>query len=123
MAYIDHTAEEAVIQHVQRCPACTRQAEELATFQAILTAKLHRVSCPRPDQLIAYHQRELQGSEKLIVAQHLRQCPHCARQRGAPSLAVYPRKGKGLVRGEESGQLLDFGVLRVRFFSSRPTQK
>ncbi len=93
MAYIDHTAEEAAIQHVQRCPACTRQAEELATFQAILTAKLHRVSCPRPDQLIAYHQRELQGSEKLIVAQHLRQCPHCARELAA--LARDERIGLG----------------------------
>lgn len=93
MAYIDHTAEEAVIQHIQRCPACTRQAEELATFQAILTAKLHRVSCPKPDQLIAYHQRELQGSEKLIVAQHLRQCPHCARELAA--LARDERIGLG----------------------------
>lgn len=79
MTYVDGTADEIVIQHVRHCPACTRQAEELAAFQAVLTAKLYRFSCPAPDQLIAYQQSELEGNEKLSVVQHLRQCPHCAR--------------------------------------------
>jgi anti-sigma factor RsiW len=37
--------------------------------------------------LIAYRHGELRGSEQLVVAQHLRQCPHCARE-----LAVLTRE-------------------------------
>ena len=93
MAYVDGTADEAVVQHIRRCPACARQAEALATLQATLTAKLYRFSCPTPDQLIAYQQSELRGSEKLVVVQHLRQCPHCARELAA--LAREERMGLG----------------------------
>ena len=93
MAYADGLADEAVAQHVRRCPACARQADELAALQATLTAELYRRGCPAPEQLIAYHQRELGGGTALVVAQHLRQCPHCARE-----LA-------GLARGERSGPL------------------
>lgn len=53
MAYVDATADEAVIEHIRRCPACARQAEELAALQAALTARLYRFSCPTPGQLIA----------------------------------------------------------------------
>ena len=83
MAYVEGTADQAVIEHVHRCPACARQAQELATLQATLTARLYRASCPTPDQLIAYQRGELRGNEKLTVAQHLRQCPHCARELAA----------------------------------------
>jgi hypothetical protein len=83
MAYVDGTADQAVIEHVRRCPACARQAQELAALQATLTARLYRASCPTPDQLIAYQRGELRGSENLTVAQHLRQCPHCARELAA----------------------------------------
>jgi hypothetical protein len=83
MAYVDGTADQAVIEHVHRCPACARQAQELATLQATLTARLYRASCPTPDQLIAYQRGELRGNERLTVAQHLRQCPHCARELAA----------------------------------------
>jgi hypothetical protein len=80
---VDGTADQAVIEHVHRCPACARQAQELATLQATLTARLYRASCPTPDQLIAYQRGELRGNERLTVAQHLRQCPHCARELAA----------------------------------------
>jgi hypothetical protein len=93
MAYVDGTADETVVQHIRRCPACARQAGQLAALQAALTAKLYRFSCPTSDQLIAYQQGELRGSEKLTVAQHLRQCPHCARELAA--LARDKRVGLG----------------------------
>ena len=83
MAYVDSTADQAVIEHVHRCPACARQAQELAALQATLIAKLYRASCPTSDQLIAYQRGELRGNEKLTVAQHLRQCPHCTREMAA----------------------------------------
>jgi hypothetical protein len=69
-----------VIEHIHRCPACARQAQELAALQVTLIAKLYRASCPTSDQLVAYQRGELRGNDKLTVAQHLRQCPHCARE-------------------------------------------
>ena len=80
MAYVDGMAAESVVQHVSRCPACARQVEEFAAVQAALTTRLYRFSCPAAEQLIAYQHGELVGSEHLLVAQHLRQCPHCARE-------------------------------------------
>jgi anti-sigma factor RsiW len=80
MAYVDGVAEEAVVRHVRRCPACAHRVQALAGLGAALTANLYRRTCPKPDQLIAYQQSELEGNEKLVVAQHLRQCPHCARE-------------------------------------------
>jgi len=96
MAYVDGTADQAVIEHVRRCPACARQAQELARLQATLTARLYRASCPTPDQLITYQRGELRGSEKLTVAQHLRQCPHCARELAA----LAHEEGEDVIPGE-----------------------
>jgi anti-sigma factor RsiW len=96
MAYVDGTADEAVVEHVRRCPACARQAEELAALQAVLAAELYRRSCPTPDQLIAYWRGELRGSEEWTVAGHLRQCPHCAREMAA--LARQERAGMDPVK-------------------------
>jgi hypothetical protein len=93
MAFVDGTAGKAVAEHVRRCAACARQAKALAELQAALTSHLHRHSCPEPDQLIAYQHGELKGSEKLVVAQHLRQCPHCARE--LANLARDERAGLG----------------------------
>jgi anti-sigma factor RsiW len=80
MAYVDGVAGEAVVRHIRRCPACARQVQALAGIGAALASNLYRHACPEPDQLIAYYQGELEGNEKLVVAQHLRQCPHCARE-------------------------------------------
>ena len=96
MAYVDGVADEATARHIRRCPACARRAEELATLQAALTAKLYRFSCPTPDQLIAYQRGELRGSERLAVAQHLRQCPHCARELAALAHEDMDREETGL---------------------------
>lgn len=80
MAYVDGVAGEAVVQHVRRCPACARQVQALAGLGVAFASSLYRHACPESDQLIAYYQGGLEGNEKLVVAQHLRQCPHCARE-------------------------------------------
>jgi hypothetical protein len=106
MAYVDGTADQAVIEHVRRCPACARQAQELAALQATLTARLYRASCPTPDQLIAYQRGELRGSEKSTVAQHLRQCPHCARELAA----LAHEEGEDVNPGERFGTAIEVRV-------------
>ena len=40
MRYIDGEAEETIVDHVRRCPACAREAESLGQLQAALLAKL-----------------------------------------------------------------------------------
>jgi anti-sigma factor RsiW len=80
MAYVDGVAGEAVVRHIRRCPACAHRVQALAGIGAALASNLYRHTCSEPDHLIAYHQGELEGNEKLVVAQHLRQCPHCARE-------------------------------------------
>ena len=108
MAYVDGTADQAVVEHVRRCPACARRAQELAALQGALTARLYRVSCPTADQLIAYQQGDLRGSEKLTVAQHLRQCPHCARE-----LAALAREEREEVERNDPDER-PFAVIEVR---------
>jgi hypothetical protein len=80
MAYVDGEAGKGVAEHIHRCPACGQRVEELATLQATLSTRLYRQACPAPEQLIAYHQSGLEGGAALVVGQHLRQCPHCARE-------------------------------------------
>lgn len=80
MACADGVAEEAVVQHIRRCPACARQVKALVGIGATFASNLYRRSCPQSDQLVAYNQGDLRDNEKLVVAQHLRQCPHCARE-------------------------------------------
>jgi len=93
MAYVDGTADRAVVRHVRRCPACARQAGELAALQAVLRAQIYRCGCPPPEQLLAYRHGELDGGKALQVAQHLRQCPHCAHEMAL--LARQAREGLG----------------------------
>lgn len=96
MAYVDGTADKTIIQHVRHCPACARQAAELTRLQATLTASLYRRSCPDTEQLIAYRYNELAGNEHLVVVQHLRQCPHCARELAALTHAERRAPGEWL---------------------------
>ena len=83
MGYLDGMADHVIVQHIQRCPACSRQVAALASLQAILSVKLYRSSCPAPEQLVAYWQGQIKSNEKLLTVQHLRQCPHCARELAA----------------------------------------
>lgn len=66
----------------------TRDIEALG---ALLKARLYRFSCVSPESLLAYYLDELTGSAKLTVAQHVRQCPHCARELAAMAAAQRTR--------------------------------
>ncbi|MFP4394478.1 MAG: zf-HC2 domain-containing protein [Anaerolineales bacterium] len=47
---------------------------------ALLQSHLYRHSCPAPEVLGLYQLNALSDEEKLVVAQHVRQCPHCQRE-------------------------------------------
>lgn len=80
MAYADGEASDEVRSHLARCPHCAAQVEAYRRTAAMLRAALYRRSCPPPEQLGLYQLNLLPAKEKLIVARHVRECPHCRRE-------------------------------------------
>ncbi len=80
LAYLDGEADHAVAAHLEQCGYCREKAHQLARLQNRLTARLHRLTCPLPMELGEYHLRLLAPAQATAVDQHLRECPHCARE-------------------------------------------
>lgn len=57
----------------------TEQDQE-KKMAALLHSHLYRRSCPAPEVLGLYQLDALSDEEKLVVGQHVRQCPHCQRE-------------------------------------------
>jgi anti-sigma factor RsiW len=96
MAYVDGLAGEVVRRHIARCAACAREARELGSLQRSLVGQLYRFACPAPESLTGYLARDLDRNDTLVVAQHVRECPHCARE--LATLAREARSGPGWAR-------------------------
>jgi hypothetical protein len=77
---IDGEADPQVMAHLERCPHCREKAHRLARLQDRLTAQLYRVTCPSPPELGEYHLGLLPRDRAAVVARHLAECPHCARE-------------------------------------------
>jgi len=80
LAYLDGEADHAVAAHLEQCGYCREKARQLARLQARLRTRLHRLTCPLPMELGEYHLRLLAPAQATAVDQHLRECPHCARE-------------------------------------------
>lgn len=81
LAYLDNPqANQETAQHLQMCPYCRQRAENLNRYQKRLATKLYRITCPSPMELGEYHLRTLTAPQRLVVAQHLRECPHCMQE-------------------------------------------
>jgi hypothetical protein len=80
MAYLDGEADEATRSHLKGCAHCREKAETLDRFQKRLISKLYRLTCPPSIQLGEYQLRMLPASQMLVIGQHLRECPYCARE-------------------------------------------
>ena len=77
LAYLDGVVDPQVVHHLEGCPACRERAEQLERQQKKLTAQLYRLACPEPVELGDYHLGLLPSGRALVVAVHLRECPHC----------------------------------------------
>lgn len=104
MAYLDGQESEKVRAHLARCPYCAAQVERYRRTTAVAKAALHRFSCPDPEQLGLYQLNLLPAQERLILARHIRECPHCARELEElahvgerPSLLERLRQAAGIV--------------------------
>lgn len=80
LMYLDGEADEQTVLHLQRCSHCRAKAEALDLFQRRLTERVYRATCPPSIELGEYHLRMLPASQMLVIAQHVRECPHCRRE-------------------------------------------
>ena len=80
LLYLDGNADAEVVSHLERCSYCLERANALARLQNQLTSRLYRITCPSPMKLGEYHLHMLPDPERLLIRQHLSECPHCARE-------------------------------------------
>jgi hypothetical protein len=77
LEFLDGEAEPETTHHLGICQYCSNRADALARLQNGLTARLYRITCPSPLELGEYHLRILPSPQMLVIAQHVRACPHC----------------------------------------------
>ena len=80
LTYTDGEADHEVVAHLERCPHCREKARCLIHLQDHLMARLYRIACPPPVELGEYYLDVLPRDQAAAVAQHLVECPHCARE-------------------------------------------
>lgn len=80
LAYLDGEADQETVHHLEQCAFCLERANTLARLHDRLTKNLFRAACPSSLELGEYHLRVLPASQMMIISQHLRNCPHCARE-------------------------------------------
>jgi hypothetical protein len=78
--YVEGEADDAVVAHIQECPFCREKASRWAHLQNRLQKEVYRAACPTPIELGDYHLELLPDPQKLVIAQHLRECPLCRRE-------------------------------------------
>lgn len=103
LAYLDDAVDQETKLHLKQCQYCLEKAKNLARLHNRLTAQLYRITCPPSLELGEYHLRLLPASQMLVVAQHLRECPHCVREveqlQSYLSDELAPNEAAGLLDG------------------------
>jgi len=80
ISYVEGEADDAIVAHMKECPYCAERASQLTLFQKRLRTQLYRSTCPSSIELGDFHLGLLPASQKLVLAQHIRECPHCRRE-------------------------------------------
>src|SRR5215213_8889261 len=80
VSYIEGEADESVVAHIKECLYCSERVTQWTFLQNSLRKQLYRVTCPTPMELGDYHLGFLPDPQKLVVAQHMRECPLCRRE-------------------------------------------
>ena len=114
-SYVDGEADHETLLHLERCEYCSEKAKALAQLQVRVRSRLYRINCPSSLELGEYHLRMLPASKMLVVAQHVRECSHCARE--VEQLQGYLSK---LTPTGETGLLGGIKVLVARWVGGNP---
>jgi hypothetical protein len=81
LAFLDDPkANRETALHLEKCSHCREKAEALDRLQKRMTSRLYRITCPSPIELGEYHLQMLPDPQRMVIGQHLRECPHCARE-------------------------------------------
>ena len=80
IAAIDGEAEPDVMAHLRDCPYCSERARVFENMQGLLRKQLFRMFCPTSEELAAYQQGLLNDGQRALIAEHLKECPHCTRE-------------------------------------------
>jgi hypothetical protein len=70
-------------QHLAHCPSCQQQLSDYRCLHQTLRTYLYRTQCPDVEQLGLYSADMLPQEQRQQIAQHVEQCPHCARESAA----------------------------------------
>jgi DNA-directed RNA polymerase subunit M/transcription elongation factor TFIIS len=66
--------------HLAHCASCQQQLSDYRRLHQILRAYLYRTQCPDVEQLGLYSADMLPQEQRQQIAQHIEQCPRCARE-------------------------------------------
>lgn len=80
ISYVEGEADKFIVAHIKECPYCAERTKRLSLLQNRLRARWYRSTCPSSMELGDYHLGLLPASQTLVVAQHVRECPHCRRE-------------------------------------------
>jgi hypothetical protein len=68
---------------IERSTACRAAAARLRADLRPLLAVIYRHACPEPEQLVAFQEARLEGTQALVIQRHLDSCPPCQHELAA----------------------------------------
>ncbi len=80
MAAIDGELDAQIQAHLDACPSCAADVQQMRRFQRQLHVRLYRLFCPTTDLLVDYCQGLLDPYQRAQITHHIALCPHCARE-------------------------------------------
>ena len=80
LGFMEGEANDSVVAHIQECPYCREKARRWTHLQNQLRKQFYRMTCPDPMELGEYHLDYLPDPQRLVIAQHLRECKLCQRE-------------------------------------------
>lgn len=75
--YVTGIADAELRAGIEMSPACVRAAAELRSDLSPILTTIESLGCPEPAQLVAYQERKISGTERLVLYRHIDSCVDC----------------------------------------------
>jgi len=75
--YVTGIADAELRAGIEMSPACVRAAAELRSDLSSILITIESLGCPAPAQLVAYQERKMSGTERLVLYRHISDCTDC----------------------------------------------
>ncbi|MBN1874094.1 MAG: zf-HC2 domain-containing protein [Anaerolineae bacterium] len=79
-AFLENPHDARTAAHLARRPHCAAQVAAYRQTLALLETLLYRQACPAVEMLALYQLNLTTPVERLVIAAHVRDCPHCQRE-------------------------------------------